>query len=50
MALREAQEVYEKAANWREELNGKIDIKEIRYKKIFGRTVPVLKEYRGLCQ
>ena len=47
VALREAQEVYDKAANWREELNGKIDIKEIRYKKIFGRTVPVLKEYRG---
>ena len=47
VALREAQEVYDKAANWREELNGKIDIKEIRYKKIFGRTVPILKEYRG---
>src|SRR3990170_2253468 len=47
VALREAQEVYDKAANWREELNGKIHIKEIRYKKIFGTTVPVLKEYRG---
>ncbi|HET8564675.1 MAG TPA: efflux RND transporter periplasmic adaptor subunit [Candidatus Binatia bacterium] len=47
VALREAQEVYDKAANWREELNGKIHIKEIIYKKIFGRTVPILKEYRG---
>ena len=47
VALRDAQEVYDKAANWREELNGKIDIKEIRYKKIYGRTVPILKEYRG---
>lgn len=47
VALREAQEVYDKAANWREELNGKIHIKEIRYKKMFGTTVPVLKEYRG---
>src|SRR5688572_21192039 len=47
VALREAQEVYDKAASWRQELNGKIHIKEIRYKKIFGRTVPVLKEYRG---
>lgn len=47
VALREAQEAYDKAANWRQELNGKIHIKEIRYKKIFGRTVPVLKEYRG---
>jgi HlyD family secretion protein len=49
VALREAQEVYEKAANWREELNGKIDIKEIHYKKIYGRTVPILKEYRGFA-
>ncbi len=49
VALREAQEVYDKAANWREELNGKIDIKEIRYKKIYGRTVPILKEYRGFA-
>lgn len=49
VALREAQEAYDKAANWREELNGKIDIKEIHYKKIFGRTVPVLKEYRGFA-
>ena len=47
IALREAQEAYDKAANWREELNGKIHIKEIHYKKVFGKTVPVLKEYRG---
>jgi len=45
--LRDAQEAYDKAANWREELNGKINIKEIHYKKFFGRTIPVLKEYRG---
>src|SRR5687767_12169712 len=49
VALREAQEVFDKAASWRQELNGKIHIKEIRYKKIFGRTVPVLKEYRGFA-
>ena len=49
VALRDAQEVYDKAANWREELNGKIDIKEIHYKKIYGRTVPILKEYRGFA-
>jgi HlyD family secretion protein len=47
VALREAREAHDKAANWRVELNGKIDIKEIHYKKIFGRTVPILKEYRG---
>ena len=49
IALREAQKAFDKAANWREELNGKIDIKEIHYKKIFGKTVPVLKEYRGFA-
>jgi HlyD family secretion protein len=45
--LRDAQEVYDKAANWREELNGKIHIKEIVYKKFGNRQIPVLKEYRG---
>lgn len=49
IALREAQEAYDKAANWRKELNGKIHIKEIVYKKIRNRTVPVLKEYRGFA-
>lgn len=47
IALRDAQEAYDKAANWREELNGKIDIKRIVYRKIGGRTIPILKEYRG---
>jgi HlyD family secretion protein len=45
--LREAQKAYDKAANWREELNGKINIKEIRYKKFGNKTYPILKEYRG---
>ena len=47
IALRDAQEVYDKAANWREELNGKIHIKKIVYKKFGSRTFPILKEYRG---
>lgn len=47
ITLRDAQEVYDRAANWREELNGKIHIKEIVYKKFGNRTFPVLKEYRG---
>lgn len=47
IALRNAQEVYDKAANWRKELNGKINIKKIVYKKLGGRTIPILKEYRG---
>lgn len=45
--IRDAQEVYDKAANWRKELNGKIHIKEIKYKKFGNRTIPFLKEYRG---
>ncbi|HUE99037.1 MAG TPA: hypothetical protein VMN99_07260, partial [Anaerolineales bacterium] len=47
ITLRDAQKAYDKAANWRKELNGKIHVKEIIYKKIRNRTIPVLKEYRG---
>lgn len=47
IALRDAQEAYNKAANWRKELDGKIDIKKIVYKKFGNRTIPILKEYRG---
>ena len=47
IALREAQEAYDKAANWRKELNGRIHIKQIVYKKFGNRTVPILKEFRG---
>lgn len=47
ITLRDAQEAYDKAANWREELNGKINIKEIVYKKFGNRQIPELKEYRG---
>jgi len=47
VALRDAKEAYTKAENWRKELDGKMDIKEIIYKKFGNRTIPVLKEYRG---
>lgn len=47
IALRDAQEDYDKAANWRKELNGKIHIKKIIYKTFGNRKIPVLKEYRG---
>jgi len=47
ITLRDAQEVYDKAANWREELNGKIHVKKIVYKKFRNRKIPILKEYRG---
>jgi HlyD family secretion protein len=44
--LRNAQDAYDKAANWREELNGKITVKRIVFRTIFGHTVPILKEKR----
>lgn len=47
ITLRDAQEAYDRAANWRKELNGKIHIKKIIYKRIGNRKIPVLKEYRG---
>ena len=45
--LRDAQEAYDKAWNWREELNGKIHVKKIVYKKIGTEKYPILKEYRA---
>ena len=45
--LRDAQEAFDKANNWRIELNGKIHVKKIVYKKFRNRKIPVLKEYRG---
>ena len=47
IALRDAQEAYDRAANWRNQLNGRIHIKKIVYKKFRQRKIPVLKEYRG---
>jgi HlyD family secretion protein len=45
--LRDAQEAFDKAKNWRIELNGKIHVKKIVYKKFRNRKIPILKEYRG---
>jgi HlyD family secretion protein len=47
ISLRDAQEAYDKAWNWRQELNGKIHVKKIVYKKFGTRKIPILKEYRG---
>jgi HlyD family secretion protein len=47
IALRDAQEVYDKAANWRLELNGKIHMKRIIYKRVGPYKFPILKEYRA---
>ena len=45
--LRDAQEAFDKAENWRIELDGKIHVKKIVYKKFRNRKIPILKEYRG---
>jgi len=47
VTLRDAQEVYDRALNWRQELNGRIHMKKIVYKQIGPRKYPILKEYRG---
>lgn len=47
LTLRDAQEAYKKAYNWRQQLNGRYHIKEIIYKTIGNRKIPVLKEYMG---
>jgi HlyD family secretion protein len=47
IALRDAQEAYDKAYNWRRELdNDRITVREIVYKKVHGVTVPEIKEYK----
>jgi len=45
--LRDAQAAYDRAVNYRKELNGRIHIKEIVYKTVGNQQYPVLKEYRG---
>ena len=47
VTLRDAKTVYDKAANWRKQLNGRITMKKIIYKTLFGHTFPVLREYRA---
>src|SRR5512140_3278627 len=45
--IRSAQDAYDKAWNWREELNSKIHQKKIIYRKIGPHLIPILKEYRA---
>ena len=47
ITLRDAQKAYDRAVNYRKELNGKIHLKKIVYKWFGNRQVPILKEYRG---
>ena len=47
VTLRDAKTVYDKAANWRKQLNGKITMRKIIYKTLFGHTFPVLREFKA---
>jgi HlyD family secretion protein len=47
VTLRDAQTAYDKANNWRTQLNSRITMKKIIYRTLFGHTFPVLKEYKG---
>jgi len=47
VTLRDAKKVYDKAANWRKQLNGKITMKKIVYKTLFGQTFPVIREFKA---
>ena len=47
VTLRDAKTAYDKASNWRKQLNGRITMKKIIYKTLFGHTFPVLREYRA---
>ena len=47
ITLRDAQDAYDKALNYRKELNGKIDLSRIVYRSFGGRLFPVVKYYKG---
>jgi HlyD family secretion protein len=47
IALLDAQDAYDKAYDYRQELNGKIDLTKIVYVKFGNRLVPQVKYYKG---
>jgi len=47
ITLRDAQKAYDRAVNYRKELNGRIRLKKIVYKRFGNRTIPVVKEYKA---
>ena len=49
IALRDAQTDYDRAVNYRTELNGRIKIRKIVYKKVGNRQIPEIKEYKGFA-
>ncbi len=47
ITLRDAQSEYDRSVNYRKQLEGKIHLKKIVYKRFGTQLIPVLKEYRG---
>ncbi len=49
IALKDAKEAYEKAYNYRQELNGKMWLERITYRHVANQTIPVVHWYRGFA-
>jgi HlyD family secretion protein len=49
IALKDAQEVYDRAFEYRESLNGKIDLQRVTFVSIGGQQVPQIKYYKGFA-
>jgi len=47
IALKDAQEAYQKAYNYRQELNGEMWLERITYRHIGNQAIPVVHSYRG---
>ena len=47
IALKDAQDAYQKAYNYRQELNGKIWLEDITFKSIGAHQIPIVHWYRG---
>ncbi|MCJ7435231.1 MAG: efflux RND transporter periplasmic adaptor subunit [Anaerolineales bacterium] len=47
IALKKAQDAYDRAYEYRQSLNGKVDLKQVVYVYIGGQTVPRVKYYKG---
>jgi len=45
--LKDAEDAYERAYDYRESLNGKVDLKQVVFVNVGGQSVPKVKYYRG---
>jgi HlyD family secretion protein len=49
IALKDAQEVYDRAFEYRQSLNGKIDLQRVTFVNIGGQQIPQIKYYKGFA-